>query len=335
MSQLLRRILFNKLTFLLVALLAAYLAASDFGTVKHYLQSKRNTDLNAPVIIYKGSYQSYADLQVKSIRRDNSLAEFAAARQLKDPLLARTPELQIQAVAGKLQRLHDDPKFQTLPEYWKERVTGHYYDTFVAPALKANGIEPPNRASWLAGHWAATATVDVIPERLSVGNRIIETVSSFLPYVFVIVALSLTAFSFQRFSTIRKSLISSVRISPVKTETADGIRMLTRLSIVALVIGTVGDLSHVIFMMIHALVFVSTLLIIYSLDKRRSLAWLAILGLLAVIYCPLTHILTRRGSWVIADGVAAIILGIFVVVVTEAKPSQEDAQTPQSDEVNG
>lgn|GEM_PF-6465115 len=333
MRKTLRQILFNRLTFLLVTLLAAYLASSDFVTVKGYLQSKPNTNSNTPVIIYKGSYESYADLQVKSTGRDNSLAEFAAARQMKDPLLARTPELQIQAAAGKLQRLHDDPKFQALPEYWKERVTEHYYETFVAPALKANGIEPPDSASWLSDHGAARSAADIILERLSVGKKL-ETVTSFLPYVFVIVALSLTAFSFRRFSLIRKPLMSSVHISPLKIEAAYEIRMLARLNIVALVIGTVGNLSHVVFMMVHALVFVSALLIIYSLDKRRHIAWLTILGLLAVIYCPLTHILTRRGSWTIADGIAAIILGIFVTVVTEVKPNQEDAQTPLSDVVN-
>lgn len=96
------------------------------------------------------SYKSLADLQAHGYGKDKKVQEANIARQLTDPFSAPTPGLKLNALAGKLQRVYDDPQYLSLRPENRVRIKGLLYDKYVAPIMKINGVEPPSKEEWLA-----------------------------------------------------------------------------------------------------------------------------------------------------------------------------------------
>jgi hypothetical protein len=97
-----------------------------------------------------GKYKTLADYQATGYQKDETTAKFMDARNLKHPDQAPTPQLQMVAVSGKMQRVLDAPEWKTLPKQYKIQVLGEIYDTHVISAFRANGIEPPEKGEWIS-----------------------------------------------------------------------------------------------------------------------------------------------------------------------------------------
>lgn len=114
-------------------------------------KKKHDFDLAHPVTI-TGYHKTLADYASAGYDGDKKFQAYMEARNLKDPNKAPTPQLKMTAVAGKLSRIITSPAYSSLRVENKIRVLGSYYDRYVAPAMKVNGIEPPSKEEWLAGY---------------------------------------------------------------------------------------------------------------------------------------------------------------------------------------
>src|SRR5882757_2287511 len=113
----------------------------------------------APVIQSSGvKYKSLSDLQATGFAKDQKSQQFAAARNLKDVTKAPNPQLKMQAVSGKIARVINSDEFRQLDVSKRTYVLSHYYNKFVAPTLKENGIEPPEKADWIKGYGRTVGT---------------------------------------------------------------------------------------------------------------------------------------------------------------------------------
>lgn len=132
---------------------------NPFVALRDSLRSNSDTKIDnpaaqpkAPVIKDGGTYKSLVDLQATGYSKDKKSAEFAAARNLKDVDKAPNPRLKMQAVTGKLDRVRQSDNYRSLSPEHQASVMSHYYDKYVAPTLKENGIEPPEKADWIKGY---------------------------------------------------------------------------------------------------------------------------------------------------------------------------------------
>jgi hypothetical protein len=143
---------------------------------------------------------------------------------------------------------------------------------------------------------------------------------------FVLELLGVTVFSgglflFRRAAIVARlrggRLTSSHRIfSAVEVRVARGIRTILAVDIVALLVAALVRLPRVQYGLIHAFVCVTLVICICCFDQRRHLAWLVILGFLAILFCPIAHLLTLRREWIIADWVTVILLIALVAITT-------------------
>jgi hypothetical protein len=126
----------------------------SYATLSNYIHSKPTSTNNTsnPVVKDLGTFNKLSDLQANGYGHDKQTKDYMEARQLKDPAKAPTNALRMAAVSGKIDRVKNSPEYKSLPPEYRVKVLGHYYDKYVSPVLKMNGIEPPSREEWLAGH---------------------------------------------------------------------------------------------------------------------------------------------------------------------------------------
>ena len=71
----------------------------------------------------------------------------------------------------------DSDAYKSLDVSNRTRVLSHYYDKYVSPTLKANGIEPPEKADWIKGY-GRTMDDGAKPEASRAGTFTSAAVSS-------------------------------------------------------------------------------------------------------------------------------------------------------------
>lgn len=110
--------------------------------------------------------------------------------------------------------------------------------------------------------------------------------------------------------------------SRLRVKSSRGVRVLLAISTFLSVLAAEAKLDKAFYAVIHATIFVTVLIVIFDFERRSYLLWMAVLGILAVMYNPLKSLGISRDDWIVINWITAMILGAMLILNTDKRSKQ-------------